>query len=361
MDPLFTPIRLAGLDLRNRIVMAPMTRLRATGGVANDVMAKYYAQRATAGLIVTECTMVSPTSAAYIAAPGIYNADMCRAWGVVTAAVHAKGGKIFNQLWHSGRVSHRSLQPDNAVPIAPSAIAGEGDLHTYEGKQPFSTPRALSADEIKGVVQDFTQAAIYAADAGFDGVELHGAYGYLIDQFLQSGSNQRTDDYGGSAANRSRFLFNIIESIKASVNIRIGVKLSPSNRIHGMSDANPAETFGYVFERLNAYDLAYVHVMRPNADDRKLGVTIDDTVAFARRLYKGTIIGNGGYDRQSASDALARKQADLVSFGVPFLANPDLPRRLQDGIHLAAPDFATVYGVPGAALEKGYTDYPVAE
>lgn len=357
---LFTEFKLGTLTLPNRIVMAPMTRLRAPNSVPTELMAQYYAQRASAGLIVTECTMASDTSAAYIGAPGIYSDALIDPWRKVVDAVHEAGGRIFLQLWHSGRVAHTSLMPDGQKPLAPSAIRGEGELHTFEGKERVSEPRALFEPEILGLTKAFGKAAARAQKAGFDGIELHGAFGYLIDQFLQSGSNQRTDSYGGSTENRMRFLLGLVSAVQQSFGPNVGVKLSPSNRFHGMHDDDPQGLFADVLEALNEHDLAYVHMMEPLPYDREAGITIADVLAFARRHYRGAIIANGGFDAERAEAAIGGRGADLVSFGQPFLANPDLVARIRDGRELAQPDYSTVYGVPGSDPAKGYTDYPVA-
>lgn len=355
---LFKPAVIGTHKLRNRIVMAPMTRLRAPDGLPNPVMAEYYRQRASAGLIITECTMVSDTSAAYIGAPGLYADRFIAPWRATTDAVHAAGGKIFIQLWHSGRVAHASLMPDGQAPLAPSAIAGIGELHTFAGKQPMSMPRAMTHDEIYGLTRAFGKAAARAREAGFDGVELHAAFGYLIDQFLRDGSNMRTDDYGGSASNRARFLRGIISAVQQSFGRNVGVKLSPASRAHGMSDSNPEATFGEVLASLNEADLAYVHMMEPLPGDDMPALAIANTRRFARQHYSGTLMSNGGHTLESATAAISGNEADLVSFGQAFIANPDLPARLAQGTALAMPDFARVYGVPGQPLEAGYTDYP---
>lgn len=357
---LFAPVTLGTLSLANRIVMAPMTRLRAPGAMANAVMAEYYAQRASAGLIVSECVMVSDTSAAYMNAPGIYADGFIDGWKLVTEAVHAAGGKIFLQLWHSGRVAHVSLMPDGQAPLAPSAIAGVGELHTPQGKQPFSVPRALAIEEIGGLTRAFGKAAARARQAGFDGVEIHAAFGYLVDQFLRDGSNRRTDDYGGSVENRARFLLGVISAAQQSFGQNVGVKLSPASRAHGMADSHTEATFGEVLCLLNGADLAYVHMMEPLPGDDSPEPLMLTTNAFARKHYTGTLIANGGFSAETAAGLIGGGGADLVSFGQQFIANPDLPARLRAGSELAAPDFSSVYGIPGQPLEPGYTDYPAA-
>lgn len=354
---LFSPVNLGPYTLSNRMVMAPMTRLRAIGTIPQPLMGTYYAQRASAGLIVTECTMVSPLSYGYINCPGIYTPEQVEAWRRVTDAVHDKEGLIFVQLWHSGRISHPSLL-GGELPVAPSAIAATGTLHTPEGKRPLETPRALETHEIPEIVEQFRQAAENAVAAGFDGVELHGAFGYLIDQFLQDGSNQRTDEYGGSIENRARFLLEVVTAV-ASVwgSNKVGIKLSPSNTFYGMSDSNPEATFSYVLDTLNRFDLAYVHLMEPNDVDLANRDVINPVTPLFRPIYKGTLITNGGYDLEKGNAILASGQADLVSFGKLFLANPDLPKRFELDAVLNTPDPKTFY----APDEKGYTDYPFLE
>ena len=356
---LFTPFKLGAYDLPNRIVMAPMTRLRADGSVPWSLNATYYAQRATAGLIVTECAMVSPLSLGYLNCPGIYTPEQVEGWRLVTDAVHQAGGQVFLQLWHSGRVSHPSLL-NGELPVAPSAIAAVGDLHTPIGKVTMEPPRALETDEIPGIVEQFRQGAENAKAAGFDGVELHGAFGYLIDQFLQDCSNQRTDEYGGSIENRSRFLLEVVGAVvEVWGGEYVGIKLSPSNTFYGMGDSDPEATFGYVIKALNPFGLAYIHLMEPNELDLQQDVLNPVTSRF-RSLYQGTIITNGGYNRAKGDAALMNGEADLVSFGKLFIANPDLPSRLEHNAPLNEPDPRTFYGQGKEEAEKGYTDYAFA-
>ncbi|AFY51156.1 NADH:flavin oxidoreductase [Nostoc sp. PCC 7524] len=351
---LFTPVQLGSYTLPNRIVMAPMTRLRAIDNIPNALMATYYAQRASAGLIVTECTAVSPLSLGYINCPGIYTEAQIAGWRLVTDAVHQQGGRIFLQLWHSGRVGHPALL-GGELPVAPSAIAGVGSLHTPIGKVSLETPRALETKEIAAIIAQFGKCAANALVAGFDGVELHGAFGYLIDQFLQDGSNQRTDEYGGAVENRSRFLLEVLEAVtKLWGGDRVGIKLSPSNTFYGMHDSNPKETFTYVMNALNRFGLAYVHLMEPNEVDLSTREVMNPVTPYFRQIFKGTLITNGGYDRQTGDNILAKNDADLVSFGKLFIANPDLPKRLQINSELNTPNPKTFYS-PDAT---GYTDYP---
>ncbi len=358
---LFSPTQLGPSPLSNRMVMAPMTRLRAIDSIPTSLMAEYYAQRASAGLIITECTMVSPLSYGYINCPGIFSEPQVEGWQQVTEAVHAKGGKIFLQLWHSGRVTHPTLL-NGEQPVAPSAIAASGTLHTPVGKVTLETPRALAIDEIPKIVDQFHQGAKNAKQAGFDGVELHGAFGYLIDQFLQDGSNQRTDAYGGSVENRVRFPLEVVDTVIDVWGVkRVGIKLSPSNTFYGMFDSNPQETFGHLLSQLNSLPLAYVHLMEPNDIDLNHREVLNPVLPIFRPLYDGTLITNGGYDRTQANEAIASGHAELVSFGRPFIANPDLPRRFELDAPLNEPDPATFYGRGADGAEVGYTDYPTLE
>lgn len=346
---LFTPITLAGLTLPNRIAMAPMTRNRAgEGHVPTDLMATYYAQRASAGLIITEATQVSPLSIAYPNTPGIHTPEQAAGWRKITEAVHAAGGRIWLQLWHVGRVAHPSLM-DGQQPVGASAIAAKGETFTGKGMEPFVTPRALTTEEITQVVDQYAQGATYAKEAGFDGVEIHGANGYLIDQFLRDGSNQRTDEYGGSAENRTRFL-NEVTCAVTSVwgGGKVGVRLSPVNPFNDMSDSAPLETFTQAARGLNDYGLAYLHVLEP------LNHEGDPVTPAIREVFRRPLIVNGGYTRETADDAISAGAADLVAFGVPFISNPDLPQRFAQNAPLNPPDRTTFYG--GGA--EGYTDYP---
>jgi len=355
---LFSPIQLGRYTLPNRIVMAPMTRLRAVGSIPTPLMAEYYSQRASAGLMVTECTMISPQSNGYINCPGIYSSEQVNAWRQLTDAVHGKGGTIFLQLWHSGRVGHPYLL-NGELPVAPSAIAAIGTLHTPMGKVTLETPRALETAEIAEIIQQFRQGAENALNAGFDGVELHGAFGYLIDQFLQDGSNQRTDQYGGSIENRARFLLEVVEAVcQVWGSDRVGIKLSPSNTFYGMEDSNPQATFSYAIEKLNLFQLAYIHLMEPNQEDLATRDVINPVISTFRPLYQGLIITNGGYDKSKGNQILATGEADIVSFGKLFISNPDLPERFAMDAALNPPDFATFYGKGTENLEQGYTDYP---
>lgn len=359
---LFSTVELGTQTLQNRIVMSPMTRLRADGTIPTELMATYYAQRAGAGLIVSECTMVSLMSNGYMNCPGIYSAEQIEGWKLVTKAIHDRGGKIFLQLWHSGRVSHPSLL-NGELPIAPSAIAGKGTLHTPEGKVELDTPRALETSEIPEIVEQFRTGAKNAEEAGFDGVELHGAFGYLIDQFLQDVSNQRDDKYGGAIANRARFLLEVVEAVtKVWGGERVGIKLSPSNTFYGMGDSNAKATFSYVIDALNDFNLAYIHLMEPTPQDLEHGDVINPVLPEFCSLYQGTIITNGGYDKNKGNEAIANKQAQLVSYGRPYIANPDLVHRFKTDAELNESNPKTFYGLgDDENAPVGYTDYPFLE
>jgi N-ethylmaleimide reductase len=352
---IFSPFRLGPLILPNRVVMAPMTRNRAgPGNVPGPLNAAYYAQRAGAGLIISEATQVSPQGLGYPGTPGIHSAEQVAGWRLVTEAVHNAGGRIFLQLWHVGRISHPSLQPDGALPVAPSAIAAAGQAWTLDGMKPYAVPRALQTNEVAGVVEDFRRGAALAREAGFDGVELHGANGYLIDQFLRDKTNRRTDRYGGSTANRVRFLIEVTAALIGEWSAeRVGVRLSPTNPYNDIADSNPAATFAAAAGELNRLGIAYLHIVEPAAGDPVAAGEMPD-IRFFRRLWRRTLIANKGYDLARANAVLREGTADLVSFATLFLANPDLPERFRRGAPFNPADRKTFYG--GAA--QGYTDYP---
>src|ERR1700756_2732143 len=310
---IFSPFELGPLTLPNRVVMAPMTRNRAgRGNAPGPLNATYYAQRASAGLIISEATQISPQGLGYPGTPGIYSPEKVAGWKGVTSAVRAAGGRMFLQLWHVGRISHPSLQPDGALPVAPSAIAPGGQAMTAEGLKPFVTPRALETGEIAGIVEDYRKAARLARDAGFDGVELHGANGYLIDQFLRDGTNRRGDRYGGSAQNRARFL---IEATQALIGewggARVGVRLSPTNPYNDIADSNPAATFSIAASELNRLGLAYLHIVEPGPGDPVAAGEMPD-IGFFRKIWRGPLIANKGYDLERANAVLRDGDADLV-------------------------------------------------
>jgi N-ethylmaleimide reductase len=352
---LFSPYRLGPLQLPNRLVMAPMTRNRAgAGNVPGTMNVTYYAQRASAGLILTEGTQVSPRGQGYAGTPGIHSAEQVAGWKLVTDAVHAAGGRIFAQLWHVGRISHPSVQADGGVPVAPSALKPAGQIITPNGMQDFVTPRALETEELKEVVDEFRRGAANAKRAGFDGVELHGANGYLIDQFLRDKTNQRTDRYGGSVANRVRFLVEVTEALAGEWGgDRVGVRLAPTNPFNDIADSNPAATFSHAVSELARFGLSYLHIVQPLPTDPVASGETPD-IGFFRRIWRGTLMGNKGYDFARATTAVRDGVVDLVSFATLFLANPDLPERFRRGAELNTPDRPTFYG----GGERGYTDYP---
>jgi N-ethylmaleimide reductase len=351
-QPLFTPFQLGSLTLPHRVIMAPMTRNRAgEGQVPTELMATYYAQRASAGLIITEATQASLQGLGYPNTPGIHTDAQVEGWRRVTDAVHARGGRIFLQMWHVGRISHPVMQPGGALPVAPSAIAAKGELYTTQGPRPFVTPRALELEELPGIIREFAEGGRRAKEAGFDGVEVHGANGYLLDQFLRDGSNHRTDAYGGPVEHRARFLLEVTQAVADAVGAdRTGVRLSPTNPYQSMRDSDPAATFTYAAGALAPLGLAYLHLHQGDDASRALTPAL-------KRAFGGPVIVAGGYDGPRAEAVLEAGTADLVAFGVPYLANPDLPERLRDGTPLNAPDPTTFYG--GDA--RGYLDYPTRD
>ena len=354
VDILFTPTRLGALTVRNRVLMAPMTRSRAPAQLGNTptpLMAEYYAQRAGAGLVITEGTQVSPLGIGYLDTPGIHTSRQVAAWSNVTRAVHDRGGKIFAQLWHVGRVSHPDFH-DGAVPIAPSAIAATGAVNTPAGKRVLPVPRALATTEIPVVIAQFAVASAQAKTAGFDGVELHGANGYLIEQFLYDGSNRRSDRYGGCVENRARFLLEVFDAVAAVWGSdRVGVRLSPSSQSYGISESDRPAIFAHVARSLDSRSAAYLHVVEP-LDDRTIAPRIAPVI---RANFHGAVIANGGYTRETAAHAIACGDATAVSFATAFLANPDLVERFLINVPLNVPDRTTFYG----GDQHGYTDYPI--
>ena len=347
-DTVFSPYRLGDHALANRMVMAPMTRSRAVdGNVPSPLAPTYYAQRASAGLIVTEATQVSPQGVGYVRTPGIHSDAQVAGWRKVTDAVHAAGGKIFLQLWHVGRISHPDFH-GGALPVSSSAIAANGTVFTAQGPKPMVAPRALELPELPGIVGQFRAGAENAKRAGFDGVELHGANGYLLDQFTRDGVNRRIDAYGGSVENRARLPLEVVDAVVGVWGpARVGYRVSPNSGFNGMSDSDPRRTFSYFAGELDRRGIGYLHVVDPLADGEKR------ISALLRDIFTGTYIVNGGFDLDTANAAIARG-ADLVAFGVPFLANPDLPERYRRGAALNKPDQATFY----AGDAKGYADYP---
>ncbi len=355
MTGLFSPLRLGNLDLPNRILMSAMTRTRATpDNVPTELMAEYFAQRAGAGLIVTDCTAVSPQARGVIRGPGIWRDDQIAGWRIVTDRVHAAGGRIFCQIWHCGRVAHPDMR-DGEMPVAPSAIPATGDFFLPSGRVDFPVPRELSIGELPGIIADFAQATRNARTAGFDGVELHGANGYLHDQFLQDGSKKRTDAYGGSPENRARLMVETIQAMTAAWDAaHVGVRLSPSSYLYGVDDSDERATFGTVIDRLNALGIAYLTLLEPNAKDAEKGVQIEHVAETFRSRVTVPLIVNTGFDKAKGNAFIGKGKADAVAFGVPYIANPDLVERLRGDGPLNKPDPSTFYG-EGA---KGYTDYP---
>jgi len=353
MADLFSPVKLGGIALSNRIVMAPLTRNRAgEGGVPQEINVKYYEQRASAGLIITEATPISPMGHGYPLLPGIYTDAQIAGWKKVTDAVHAKGGKIVIQLWHVGRISHPSLL-NGETPVAPSAIKPAGKAFTFQGLVDYVEPRALDASELPGIVADYVQAAKNALQAGFDGVEIHSANGYLLDQFLRDGSNKRTDNYGGSIENRARLLMEVTKAVVSAIGAdKVGLRLSPVNPFNDMKDSNPQAVFNYVTEQLNHFNLAYLHVVEGGIH----GGGVADPFDFAamRKLCKSPYMANLSYDKARGNAAIASGHADAVAYGVPFISNPDLVERFRKDAPLNEADSSSFYG----GTEKGYTDYP---
>ncbi len=360
-DILFKPLQLGALSLPNRIVMPALTRMRAgPGGVPTALNAEYYGQRASAGLNITEATAISVQGHGYPNMPGIHSAEQIAGWRLVTAAVHAKGGRIVLQIVHHGRWSHSSYNPDGSLPVAPSAIAAPGKAYTPASAQvPYETPRALETRELPALLAEFRQAARSARDAGFDGVEIHGANGFLIDQFLQDGSNHRTDAYGATVENRARLLFEVVDGVADDIGKdRVAVRLSPHGNLGGLSDSDTVPHFSYVVGELSKRGLAYLHLIEPRAssvgfaDDAS--VDSADNASLFRHLFDGPMITAGGYTPEMGVEAVAAGRADAVAFGRMFVANPDLPERVRTGAALNAFDRSTSYG--GGA--HGYTDYP---
>ncbi|BAT61904.1 N-ethylmaleimide reductase [Variibacter gotjawalensis] len=351
---LLSPYKLGNITLANRVVMAPLTRNRAGAGfVPSELSVIYYAQRASAGLIVTEATQISQQGQGYQDTPGIYSKEQIAGWKKVTDAVHARGGHIVVQLWHVGRISHTSLQKDGAAPVAPSAVRAKAKTFVGGTFADVSEPRALTTDEIAAAVKDYAQAARNAVEAGFDGVEIHGANGYLIDQFLRDGINKRTDNYGGSIENRARFLLEVVDAVVAAIGKeRVGIRLSPVTPANDAADSDPQPLFDYVADELGKRKIAFIHVIEGATGGARDNIAFD--YASVRKRFGGTYIANNGYEETLATAALDEDRADLIAFGKPFIANPDLVERFRDGAPLAQPDKATFYG--GDA--RGYTDYP---
>lgn len=362
MPKMFSPINVGPYALSHRVVMAPLTRMRSEpGDIPGDLMVNYYTQRASkGGLIISEATPVSTRGNGYVGAPGIYCDSQIAGWRRVTDAVHAKGGHIFLQLWHVGRQSHTDLQPNGDAPVAPSAIPADGHAYSKTGEVPFSMPRALELHGIPPIIEEFRAGAERALHAGFDGVEIHGANGYLPDQFLQDGSNKRTDEYGGTVENRARFM---LEVTQAAISVwgadRVGVRIAPSGTYGSMFDSNPPETFGYVAEQLDRLGIAYLHVVEPRIKGTELIAEGRPPIAaqHLRPKFSRILMAAGGFGKDTAEAILEAGDADLVAFGRYFIANPDLPERFRRNLPLNRYDRSTFYG--GDA--RGYTDYPTHE
>lgn len=354
---LLSPYVAGKLALPNRFVMAPLTRQRAAKGlVLNEMHALYYAQRASAGLIISEASQISPKGMGYPNTPGIYSAQQIEGWKRVTRAVHQAGGRIFCQLWHVGRHSHPLLQEDGGLPVAPSAIAEPGQITTPKGKMEAVVPKALSEQEIAQTILDYRQAALHAIQAGFDGVEIHAANGYLIEQFLNDSSNKRQDNYGGTIENKCRFGLEVTAAVVDTIGSdRTGIRLSPSGTNFGVMNIKPVETFNHLVEKLNAFNLAYLHLIEPvQSSLEQLPQYLKLVTPHFRKIFKGTLITSAGYNFASAEKVIADGHADLVAFGKSFISNPDLPERYAVRAPLNDWDISTFYG----GGEKGYTDYP---
>ena len=365
---LFSPLKVGDLHLAHRVVLAPLTRLRSTqpGDIPNHLNAEYYSQRTSPGaLMISEATQISRQGKGYPAAPGIHSAGQVEGWKLVTEAVHAKGGYIFLQLWHVGRSSHTSLHPETGLPVSASAvgIADGSKAFTADFQQvPFETPRALETSELPGIVADYRHAAENAKAAGFDGVEVHSANGYLLDQFLEDKTNHRTDAYGGSIENRARLLLEVVDTVvEVWGKARVGVRLSPYGKFGDMGDSNPVALFSYVLQQLSARGIAYAHLVEPRVGAAGAGAPIDDsqprTSHIFRKAFAGVLISAGGYTAKTAEETIADCYADAVAFGRLFIANPDLPERFRRNTDLNTPDRSSFYG----GTEKGYTDYPSLE
>jgi N-ethylmaleimide reductase len=351
---LFEPYKLGPITLPNRLVMAPLTRNRAVAGmVPNPLAVEYYGQRASAGLLITEASQVSQQGQGYQDTPGIYSKEQVAGWRKVTDRVHDRGGRIFIQIWHVGRISHTSLQPDGGAPVAPSALKARTKTFVNGTFADVSEPRAVSLQEIPGIIESFRRGAVNALEAGFDGVEIHGANGYLLDQFAKDGANKRTDAYGGGIENRAKLMLEVSKVVAAEAGPeRTGIRISPVTPANDVSDSNPQPLFDYIVDHLNALKLTYIHVIEGATGGPRDIAPFD--YASLRKRFKGAYIANNGYDFELANKVLEAGEADLIAFGKPFLANPDLVERLKRGAPLNAPDKATFYG--GGA--EGYTDYP---
>lgn len=353
-SPLFKPLKAGALDMPNRIIMAPLTRGRAElDGTPTERMVKYYELRADAGLIISEATAISPIGHGWLNAPDIYNEEHRKGWQKITEAVHKKGGRMFLQLWHMGRISHPDFL-NGQLPVAPSAIQPTGHTTTPKGKKDYVTPHALTVEEIKATVKDYEKATKLAIDAGFDGVEIHGANGYLIDEFLRDGGNKRSDEYGGTAENRAKFLREVVEIVTKTIGSnKTGLRLSPRSNNYGLEDSNPYATYDYISKMLNDYDLAYLHVKE---DIGEAAVPGERVTPIIRQNFKNKLFINGGYTKESGEEALANGEADAIVYGKLYLANPDLVERFKTDAALNKPNPKTFYMPP---TDEGYIDYPL--
>ena len=363
MPTIFNNLKIGNLTLPNRIIMAPLTRMRSKqpGNIPWELNATYYSQRSSAGFIITEATQISQQGQGYPGTPGIHSKEQVQGWKLITDAVHKNGGHIFLQLWHVGRISHSSHQPNNSLPVAPSAVAAKNSgTFTADWKPtPILTPRALEVSELPGIIQDYVNAAKNAKEAGFDGVEVHMANGYLLDEFLQDASNIRTDEFGGSIENRVKFPMQVLDAVIGVFGKdRVGVRLSPYGTFNDMSDSNPVELFTYVIDQLNQRQIAFLDMIEPRATSAGGGDAVDtnapSTTKLFRKKFKGIFISAGGYTPEDAKKAIESNDVDAVAFGRIFIANPDLPKRIKINAPLNPYDRATFYG----GNEKGYTDYP---
>ena len=362
-DPLFQPLTMGNLTLPNRVLMSPLTRSRASqpGDIPNAMNVHYYQQRASAGLILSEATQVSPQGKGYAFTPGIHSQEQIAGWKKITDAVHLAGGRIHMQLWHVGRISHTELQPDGQLPVAPSALKPEGAktfISADSGMVDVLEPRALETSEMAGIVEQYRQGALNAKEVGFDGVEVHAANGYLLEQFIKSGSNHRTDEYGGSLENRLRLPLMVIEAvIDVWGKDKVGVRVGPTGSFNGMHDDNPIETFTAFAKHLNDLGIAYLEVVEDSFQGNHASGRPEDIIDAIRAVYKGTYIANGAYTAKEARKRISEGRCDLVTFGRPFIANPDLPERLRQNAPLNGWDDSTFYG----GDEHGYTDYPTLQ
>lgn len=357
LSALFQPLQLGAIAIPNRIIMAPLTRARSgVSRIPNDLMQEYYSQRASAGLIISEATQISEQAAGWQQTPGIYTDEQIVGWQKITEAVHQRGGKIVLQLWHTGRASHPDFQPNGDLPVSASAIAPQGEIHTPLGKKSFVTPRPLTLEEISRVVKQYATATRNAKAAGFDGVEIHAANGYLIDQFLRDGTNQRTDNYGGLIENRARFLLEITEAVVNEWSCdRVGVRLSPYVAFNDMKDSNPLATFTYVAKALNPFNLAYLHVIEALPGHFMAAEEgVERIIPHLRQAFDGAIILNGGYGADTGAAAIQNDEVDAIAYGIPFIANPDLVERFKQNAPLNEADPDTFYSHD----RKGYVDYP---